>query len=50
MRLFSRFKVFVLAGVAALLIGVAGCGPGEVVWRIDGYQIPVSPLPKEAGK
>jgi len=33
MRWSIRFKVLALAAVAALLLGLGGCDPGQTVWR-----------------
>ena len=38
MRLISRIKQFVLVGVAGLMLGFTGCGPGDVVWRVGGQE------------
>ena len=46
MRLFNRIKVFVLIGVAVLVLGVAGCSPGDVVWKVDGDASAMLPLPR----
>ena len=35
MRTFIRIKVLVLGGIALLLIGLHGCSPGPIVWRVD---------------
>lgn len=42
----SRVRILMLAAIAAVLIGVAGCGPGPVIFR------PASPgsIPQEAGR
>lgn len=36
MRLVNAVKVLVMVGVAVLLVGVGGCSPGPVVWRVAG--------------
>jgi hypothetical protein len=41
MRVSSRFKVLLLAGVGLLLLGISGCDPGTVVFR--GTDTPMAP-------
>ena len=43
MRYFSGLRMFVLAVSAVLLLGLAGCSPGPVTWRLDSDGVsPVS--------
>lgn len=50
MRLFSRIKVLVLVSVAFSVIGFSGCGPGTVVWKVDGASVPAACVQAEAGR
>ena len=47
---FSGLRVLVMAGVAVLLLGAAGCGPGPVVWRVEDGGAPMSSIQTEVRK